>query len=174
MLRSSLLLAIALLGACGDRTAAVPELVPFTAPGFAHCAQAGDLVIGGQPAPGALRQLAERGFATIVSTRTADELDWDEQAVVESLGMRFVRIPVPLPVAPVTPQQVAALDSVLTTDGGPIFLHCAVGTRAAVLWAVWLSETHGTDPTATLERAKQAGVRLVQPAVVTMLRSDSR
>jgi uncharacterized protein (TIGR01244 family) len=169
MPRSLPFLFVALLWACGDRTPAIPELAPFTAAGCAHCAQAGDLVLGGQPTPGALRALAERGFRTIVSTRAAGELDWDEQAVAESLGMRFVRIPLPLPVAPVTAAQIAALDTVLAASDGPLFLHCAAGTRAAVLWARWLQETRGLDPATILARAESAGVRLVQPATRTLL-----
>jgi uncharacterized protein (TIGR01244 family) len=169
MSRYLLPLAALLLGACGDRPAPLPELERFTAPGFAHCAQAGNLVIGGQPTPGTLRQLAERGFSTVISTRAAGELDWDEQALVESLGMRFVRIPITLPVAPISPFQVAALDSALAADTGLTFIHCAAGTRAAVLWALWLRDTRGLDPERVLARAESAGVRLVQPATVTLL-----
>jgi len=169
MKRLSLFLAVALLSACGDRSATVPDLVPFDAPGFPQGAQSGDVVLGGQPTPGALRALADRGYTTIVSTRTAAELDWDERAVVESLGMRFVRIPIPLPATPVGAAQVAALDRVLAAPDGPVLLHCAGGTRAAVLWAVWRSRAHGVDAAVTLQQAEQAGMKLVQPVVGQLL-----
>jgi uncharacterized protein (TIGR01244 family) len=165
MKRYPLILAVALVCACGDRSVPVPDLVPCDAPGFAQFAQSGDVVLGGQPTPGALRALADRGYATIVSTRAAGELDWDERAVVESLGMRFVRIPIPLPVTPITAAQVAALDSVLAAPGGPVLLHCAGGTRATVLWAVWRSQTYGVDAAVTLHQAERAGMKLVQPVV---------
>jgi uncharacterized protein (TIGR01244 family) len=165
MKRLHLFVALALVSACGDRTVAVPDLVPFVVPGFAHGARSGDVVLGGQPTPGVLRAFADSGYATIVSTRTGEELDWDERAVVESLGMRFVRIPIPLPVTPITAAQVAALDSVLAAPGGPVLLHCAGGTRAAVLWAVWRSQTYGVDAAVTLHQAEQAGMKLVQPVV---------
>jgi uncharacterized protein (TIGR01244 family) len=168
-MRPLLLLAVTLLGACGDRTAAVPDLVPFQVAGFSQFAQAGDLILGGQPTPGALRQLADRGFAAIVSTRAAAELDWDEEATVVSLGMRFIRIPVPLPVSRITPAQVAALDRVLASPGGPVVVHCAGGTRAAALWAVWLSETHGVDPAVTLRRAELAGMKILRPTAEQLL-----
>jgi len=169
MKRLLLLLAVALSSACGDRSAVVPELLPFAAPGFARFARTGDLVLGGQPSPGALRYLADHGFTTVVSTRAATELDWDERAAVESLGMRFVSIPIPLPVSAIRRAQVAALDSVFARHDGPILLHCAGGTRAVALWAQWLAETRKLEAAATMQRAELAGMKIVQPIAQQLL-----
>lgn len=169
MPRHPLFLLLALLPACAQRAAPLPDLVPFATPGIEHAARAGAIVLGGQPSPAALRRLADSGFRTIVSTRAATELDWDEEAAVEALGMRFVRIPIPLPLTPVTPEQVEALDRVLAAERGPVFLHCAAGIRAAVLWAVWRREAHAVDPAATLRQVEEAGLPLSPGAVRRLL-----
>lgn len=175
MIQRALVLALTLaLLACAPRTAPTVAVVPFASPELSSGVRAGHVAITGQPTPAALRALAAEGFTTVVSLRDVAELDWDEQAVVDSLGMRFVRIPVPLPLEPITTAQVAALDQVLRTGDGPVLLHCAAGVRAAVLWARWMETAHGADPAVTLPQVERAGIRLPESAVARMLGNPGR
>lgn len=174
MTRSLLLISLALTVACGDRGAPPPELAPCQAPGVPRCVLAGDLILSAQPTPDGLRYLAGRGFTTVVSTRGLAELNWDERAVVESLGMRFVQIPMENPVWEITDAQVARLDSVLTHREGPILLHCHSANRTAALWGAWLAEKQGVAPAAALDLATLAGMTGVRPTLERRLMHRGR
>ena len=50
------------------------------------------------PVPEALRDLKSQGYKTVLSTRASNELAWDEKALADSLGLRFVTIPMEKPV----------------------------------------------------------------------------
>lgn len=167
MTRTLLLPTIALLAACGVPAAdlVVDDPVACEAPGLTNCRQTGDVVFGSQPSPATLQYLADQGYTTIVSTRGLTELDWDERAAVEALGMRFVQIPMPSPVTGITDAQVAALDSVLAGHAGPILLHCGSGNRVAGLWATWLTEKQGMHPDSALRLATLAGMTGVRAMV---------
>lgn len=180
---------VAVLGAllaCSDRpadrndnadqpaaAAAVPDPTPCTVDGMRNCARTGDVLIGSQPTEDALATLAAEGYTTVVTTRADGEIDWDEQAVVEGLGMRFVRIPMPSPVTEITDEQVARLDSVLGDAAGPVVLHCGSGNRVSGLWAAWLAAERGYEPDEALRLAELAGMGSVRPTVEQRLQPDT-
>jgi uncharacterized protein (TIGR01244 family) len=171
MHRLAVLLLIAVLVACGGRERiTVADPVACDAPGLQVCRQTGDIVFGSQPSPATLQYFKDQGFTTIVSTRGLTELEWDERALVESLGMRFVQIPMENPVTGITDAQIAALDSVLAAQQGPTLLHCSSGNRVAGLWGAWLAERRGVDPAAALRLAELAGMTRVRPVVEQRLR----
>ncbi len=175
-----LVLGASMLVACSDRpadraadtdtpvmeaTLEIPDPVPCDMDEIQYCARTGDVYIGGQPSEGALESFAARGVTTVVSTRAEDEIEWDEQAKVEALGMRFVRIPMPGPVSEISDEQVMRLDSVLEQSQQPILLHCGSGNRVSGLWAAWLAAERGVEPAEALRLAEKAGLRSVKPAV---------
>ena len=178
------LLAAVAAGACADRpaddaaaaaaavdtgmttmTARDPDPTPCTVPGMQNCNRTGEVTFGSQPSPEALESLAAQGFTTIVTTRADGEIDWDERAAVEELGMRFVSIPMPNPVTEITDEQVAQLGAVLDEVDCPILLHCGSGNRVSGLWAAWLVAERGVEPEEALRVAELAGMRSVRPTV---------
>jgi protein tyrosine phosphatase (PTP) superfamily phosphohydrolase (DUF442 family) len=171
MKHCALTLVLGGLAGCGGPTpeVAVPEFTPCAVAGLANCRRSGDLTFGAQPTPEALRALAAQGYGTVVTTRGEGELDWDERALVESLGMRFVQIPMQNPVVAITDQQVAQLDSVLAGATGRTLLHCSSGNRVAGLYGVWLAERRGLDDRTAVEVAEQAGMTRVRPVVEARL-----
>lgn len=182
-------LAVGLLSACSDRPeheatetgrATVVESgvsfadpVPCTVPGMKNCTRTGDMIIGSQPSPEALEALAGQGVTTIVTTRGEGEIDWDERAAVEALGMRFVSIPMPSPVTTITDEQVAQIDAVLDSMAGPVLLHCGSGNRVSGLWAAWLAAEHDVPPEEALRLAALAGMGSVRPTVEQRLGVES-
>lgn len=124
-----------------------------------------NLLIGGQPSVEALSQLADEGYEVILSTRGEDELSWDERAVVDSLGMRFVSIPIPNPVTGFTDEQVDLFDEFMNGKNGRTVLHCGSGNRVSGLWAVWLVEKEGLSPEEALDVAARTGMTGVRPFV---------
>ncbi len=161
-------------GAAGMEAAiAIPDPEPCQIEGMRNCAKTGDVLIGGQPSVAALETLAAQGYKTIVSTRAEGEIDWDEQAKAEALGMTFVRIPMPSPVTEITDDQVALLDDVLSGGVGPVVLHCGSGNRVSGLWAAWLVADRGLAPGEALRLAQLAGMGSVRPVVERRLGTDS-
>lgn len=150
-----LLLIFILLQGCSYR---VPEPVALQIEGIANSVRVGELVIASQPSEDALRKLSSQGFATVVSTRGAGELAWDEQQLVESLGMRFSSIPIAKPVNAITDQQVNSFAKLVETAQQPILLHCGSGNRASALWAVWLVEHKGVAPAEAIRLAGLTGM----------------
>lgn len=154
-------------------TNSIPDPTPCEIEGMRNCAKTGDVLIGAQPSEAALETLAAQGYKTIVSTRAEGEIDWDERAKVESLGMTFVRIPMPSPVTEITDDQVALLDDVLAGGVGPVVLHCGSGNRVSGLWAAWLAADRGLAPAEALRLAALAGMGSVRPVVEQRLGIDS-
>jgi len=165
----AMLLLIALAGCSGTKTDRVAEPEPCDLPGLKNCARAGDVVFSGQPTREGLIHLADQGFRTVVTMRGPRELDWDEAALVDSLGMAFVPIPMPYPIDTITAAQVAALDSVMTQAARPLLLHCSSGNRTAGLWAVWLNERRDVAPSEALRLGRKAGLTRLAPLVVEKL-----
>jgi len=160
-----------------DRAADQPGETPIVEPapcsieGMDNCAQVGQVVIGSQPSQSTLEYLASQGYTTVVSTRGAGEIDWDEQAAVEALGMRYVSIPMGAPLTGITDEQVAAMAEVMENGDGPMLLHCGSGNRVAGLWGVWLAEHEDVDSAEALRLAELAGMTRVRPLVEQRLGS---
>ena len=177
--RTAAVLALASLLACAERPsdradrpsgATVDDPTPCSIEGMNNCAQVGDVVIGSQPSQATLEYLASQGYTTVVSTRAEGEIDWDERAAVEALGMRYVSIPMASPVSGIADEQVAALDEVMGGEG-PMLLHCGSGNRVAGLWGVWLAENQGVDSAEALRLAQLAGMTRMRPLVEQRLGS---
>lgn len=155
-------------GGTGTRSApATPE--PVQMQGMANTVRVGDLLFGAQPSPEALLRLKADGYKTVLSTRGPDELSWDEKAMVDSLGMQFVSIPMAKPVTAITDDEVARFDDLMKHGKRPMVLHCGSGNRVAGLWAVWLAERDGMTPEAAVELAGKAGMKKLRPVVEARL-----
>jgi uncharacterized protein (TIGR01244 family) len=142
----------------------VPEIVEVE--GMANSRRVGsDLLFGGQPSPEALTALAGRGYRTVVTTRGERELDWDERAMAESLGLTFVEIPMAYPLEAIRDEWVDRFDELMTGSARPMLVHCSSGNRVAGLWAVWLAEKRGVAPERALELGAAAGMTRIRPVV---------
>lgn len=91
----------------------------------------------GQPTEEQFRVMAAAGVKHIVNLRTPqEEIDFEERAVVESLGMTYYSIPV-AGGAGVTEANASSLSQILADIGGdPVLVHCASGNRVGGLMAV--------------------------------------
>lgn len=129
-----------------DASATPPFPVALDTAGLflARFAKIGDYVfIAGQPTERALRQLRDQGVTTVVNLRSPEEMSrsvtFDEAALVKSLGMRYVYLPMRgTPEFPYSPKAVTELAAALRTADGKVLLHCTVAWRASHLWAAYL------------------------------------
>lgn len=117
-----------------------------------------DVYLAGQPTERGLRELHDQGVTTVVNLRTPEEMKrvgFDEQALVEKLGMTYVYLPVrgeaPYPYSPETVKKFA--DAVAQTKG-KILLHCTIAWRASHLWAAYLIAERGVPVEAALKNAE--------------------
>ena len=161
---------ISLVFSCSDGG---PRPEGTSVAGITKAVTLGDMMICSQPSREGLKQLAARGYKTVLSTRGPSELSWDERAEVESLGMTFVSIPMENPVQEIIDAQVSRFDSAMTAAGGPVVLHCGSGNRVSGLWAVWLVENQKMDAGQALDLASQAGMKGIQPIVQKRLGLDN-
>ncbi len=111
-----------------------------------------DMFIGGQPTEKALRDLRARGVTTVVNLRMPEEMaqiGFDEAALVKSLGMNYVHIPMRgTPENPYGPKQLDLFANTMAAADGKVLLHCTVAWRASHLWAAYLIRERNT-PVAT-------------------------
>jgi uncharacterized protein (TIGR01244 family) len=167
--KPGLLLLLVALASCAERathsTTAVPEPQPIAVPGMANTVRVGEVLFGGQPSQEALRDLKSQGYKTVLSTRASNELAWDEKALADSLGLRFVTIPMEKPVTAITDDQVSRFADLMKTREHPMLLHCGSGNRVAGLWAVWLVEHGGVTPDEALRLGEKAGMTRIRPVV---------
>jgi uncharacterized protein (TIGR01244 family) len=111
----------------------------------------GRVYIAGQPDEVALAELASRGVAVVVNTRTPKEVDdrekapFDEARVVRDLGLSYVAIPLGGDDHPYEPAAVKRFAEVLSSSDGAVLVHCGLGGRAAYLWLAYLIEHDGVS-----------------------------
>lgn len=128
----------------GQAREALPDTVADW-PGFnARLWRDGRVFIGGQPDSSALRAAADRGITCVINLRTPAEMDdrkrvpFDEAALVRSLGLEYVHLPMGDEKHPYSTAAVDSLAAALRRHEGPVLLHCTVAWRAAHAWVAYL------------------------------------
>src|SRR6185369_9105835 len=138
-----------------EKTAAMSEIT-----GIAHFVKVSDQVwTGGQPWQEHWAKLKAAGVKVIINLRPRDEFDpAREEASVKELGMAYFNIPVVFS----APDELDADDFLKLTDeqlkNGPLFIHCAVGTRVGAFWLIRRVLRDSWDFDKALEEANRIGL----------------
>lgn len=115
---------------------------------------------GGQPNATAFERLVEEaGVQTVISFRRPQELeqlDFDQPALMETLELRYVNIPI-MPDT-FSEEDVDRLAEVLAETKGPVLLHCSSSNRAGGVWATYLVRHRGFDLEEALRLGRAAGL----------------
>ena len=91
---------------------------------------------GAQPEGSDYADLAKFGIKTVVDLQKDGEVN--EQQLVESAGMKFVRIPMTTRTVPTTEQIASFLRLVTDPANQPVYVHCAGGRhRTGVMTAIY-------------------------------------
>lgn len=112
-----------------------------------------------QPKDSAFAKLAENGYRSVLSLRTASEgADIShEKELVEKSGMRFINIPV-VSSAP-KPEQVAEfISAVKEKSNQPMLIHCASANRVGAFWMIYRVIDQGWSEEKALEEASHIGL----------------
>ena len=162
-----LLLALLAPGICQAEEAGASALLPIR---NARVPVEG-VLSGGQPSPEQIEAAARAGFRTVINLRTEGEpgFEWEREAV-ESLGMRYVLLPV-AGADGLTRENVESLDAALeqALGEGPVLLHCASGNRIGAILALraaWLQEV---DAQKALEYGRASGMTRLEGATRKLL-----
>jgi uncharacterized protein (TIGR01244 family) len=137
-----------------------PVLLDTTGMFQARFARLGDDVfIGGQPTEKALREMKAQGVTVVVNLRTPEEMaravKFDERALIEQLGMRYVYIPMRgNSEFPYSPDAVAKFAEAVKAANGKVLLHCTIAWRASHLWAAYLIKERGVPVETALANAR--------------------
>jgi uncharacterized protein (TIGR01244 family) len=132
------------------------------------------LFTSAQPSKDALKIMAENGVKHVINLRPASELDWNEQAWVESLGMTYHSLPV-AGASGITPENAQKLRELLKiVDNQSTLLHCSSSNRVGGLRALIEFQDNGGNIDAAIAAGKQWGLTGLEDLVRTQLTSQSK
>jgi len=123
-------------------------------------AKVDNIYISGQPEKESLAKLKSEGVTTVINLRTEKEMSnrenvpFDEKAVVDSLGMEYIHIPLGGTEFPYTNEALVKFADAVTNAEGKVLLHCTVAGRASNMWAAYLIQYKGFSPDKAIEHAK--------------------
>ena len=126
--------------------------------------------IGGQPTAEDLKAIRATGVQVVVNMRTPKEKGVleNERAIVESLGMRYVELPI-AGARGMTFEKANALDTLMAqTKDQQILLHCGSGNRVGGLLAL-IAAKNGMSPDDALAEGIAKGLTKLEPVVKKVL-----
>jgi protein tyrosine phosphatase (PTP) superfamily phosphohydrolase (DUF442 family) len=97
------------------------------------------------------------GVAVVINLRAPSELDWDEKAAVEKLGMTYYNVPVAGPRFEKSAfERIEELVS--QNEDAQVLIHCASSNRVGGWLATHLVEKHGMSVEDALVVGRRAGI----------------
>ena len=140
--------------------AAVAKLKPASLPGTRNVHVAGNVVLAGQPRPQALSELSRSGVKTVISLRREGEERFDEAAVCQQLGMKFIRLPISNP-DDLNKDLLNNACKILKSanDDSGVVLHCASANRVGAVWLAHRIKEDGLTVQQAREEAKRVGLK---------------
>lgn len=154
------LAAVLIVRRCGTNDAAIVNLREVE-PG---------LLRGGQPSEAGFAALRERGVRTVIDLRGGH----DENALVASLGMKPVHIPISSgnEAAPTLQQIEQFLAVVRDPANQPVFVHCKLGRdRTGAFCAVYRMEVDGWTRERALDEMRALGFQEKTVGLTSFLKS---
>lgn len=134
----------------------------------------GAVRVGPQPDPAGIVSFATSGGELVIDLQTDEErryrVGFDERALVESLGIRYVQIPVTE--RGITGETVLAIAEATGLATGQVLLHAGTADRAAGAWAAYLVLIERVAVDEAIEVARVMG--LIDPATEQRVRDLAR
>jgi protein tyrosine phosphatase (PTP) superfamily phosphohydrolase (DUF442 family) len=127
---------------------------------------------GGQPSQIDFSIMKDGGIQHVVNLRPSNEKDWNENEIVEALGMSYHQLEVAgaddINVA--NARQLGAL--IKGFDNEAYFVHCASGNRVGALIAINEALANGKDAEQAIKIGKQWGLTTLEPKVRAVLQNQ--
>jgi uncharacterized protein (TIGR01244 family) len=120
------------------------------------------ITVGPQPTEAQLKELQNEGFKTIINFRTEGEEEQPlspkaEAKEIEKLGMQYLHIPISM--KSITPETVDRLRRDLDELSKPVFAHCRLGKRAALMVIMHIASEQGMSGAQAIEKAETSGFK---------------
>lgn len=163
-LLSGAILAAAIV-ACGSPEAATATLDGVVEldgwDGVNNLSRDGRIYFGGQPDEPSLSRLVDgAGVETVINLRHDEEmkrLAFDETEVLQSMGVRYVAIP--MSPDSFSPADVDRFAEAFEGTEGNVLLHCASSNRVGGLWAAYLVRHRDVELEEAIRQGTAAGLR---------------
>ena len=117
---------------------------------------------GGQPSVKGFQELKAAGIKTVINLRVEDT----ERELVESLGMKYIHIPIAMPVLSRPWKKIANADidaffqAIEERENQPVFVHCHRGAdRTGMLVGLYRIAYEKWDGSRAYREARQIGMR---------------
>ena len=117
------------------------------------------ITFSAQPSEEELRAFALAGGKVVINNRTEREMErvgFDEEALVESLGMMYAHVPSSSAIFDGSQSQ--ELAQILAHTQGPILMHCGSGSRSAQIYGMHLIKDQGMDKNEAIGTAQELGM----------------
>ena len=118
----------------------------------------GNLFFAGQIPKDDLQKLKQQEFKRVITLRTDGEIDWDEKAAVEALGIQFIEIPFRKPET-LTDDVFDRVRRVLAKQDEKTLFHCGSANRVGGVWLPYRVLDQGVKLETALAEAKKIGLR---------------
>ncbi|MCB9638353.1 MAG: phosphatase [Myxococcales bacterium] len=133
-----------------------------------------NLMIGPPPTEESLRELADKGFKTIVNLCIKGEFDqvWSpdqEGEKVQSLGLQYLHIPVSM--KSMSHSQVDELCEQLSDEMQPVYIHCRLGQRSIPFSLLYYAREKGLSLKRLMTKAAKLGLSWDAPFLQTFVQS---
>ena len=122
------------------------------------------VLTGGQPTAEQLETLAELGYKTVINLRAPQESGSTDPTQVESLGMRYVSLPI-TQTSEIDETGGQKLAEALASAERPVVVHCGSGNRVGALFAMKGFYVDGLTAEEALALGRAAGVTRLEPVV---------
>ncbi|MFY8328700.1 fused DSP-PTPase phosphatase/NAD kinase-like protein [Pseudoalteromonas sp. ZZD1] len=125
---------------------------------------AGQVYSAGQPSIEQFEALAHEGIKHVINLRGQSEQDWDEKALVNSLNMNYVALPI-TGAKDINVENARLLTQLLMQkQGEAVLVHCASSNRVGALMAIAAYES-GQNLEASIDEGKSWGLKSLEPVV---------
>lgn len=142
---------------------------PYTWGSASNVTHVRHLWFSGQPDKQGFEVAKTNGVRVVINLREHSELDFDEQAIVESLGLTYYNVPIPT-AGPFPPQALDRIEELVRTHAdGQILLHCLSSNRVGGWLATHFVRKHGMSVDDALAIGKKTGI--TKDAIVSKVRS---
>lgn len=129
------------------------KIANLSAPSFKH------MSFAGQPAPSDLEAAKKDGYKVIINLRAPGEIDWDEKAAAEKLGLEYHQIALLNKDGEIDSAAMTELEELhMATHKKKQLIHCSSGNRAAAWMAAHLIVKHKLPAEEALKVARPLGI----------------
>lgn len=134
----------------------------------------GGIFLASQPSPEDLEQAKKGGVLTVINQRHAAEVtEFDERAIVESMGLRYENPAFNGP-DELTPAILDTTLGLLRTAPRPLLLHCSSANRTGAVWFAYRALDGGLSLDDALAEARRVGLRSAAYEKIVRAYIDSR